>query len=356
MNDFGRSGGFCRSFLDTLAQSGTSYLPQLPIQVRGNGTDLTNNPALPKRAKRKTISDCMALHLIDIARDRGNTEIEKALWNTYHCQRRVFATNGKIHGTYCKNRFCTGCLAIRKAEIINKYLPVLNRWPDPFFLTLTMQSVKAHELEKRMDDMQKVLQTIIARYRKRHQRGTDIKLYGIKSLECNFNPIEKTYNPHFHLILPNKEIGLILQKEWRLYWNDPKVCSKAGQHLKRVKADRKTEQLIELVKYGTKIFTPEDVKQKAKKGTPHYVYAAALYNIFVAMKGRRLFDRFGFDLPKELTQKTRIKKQVSQYTEYKFDPKLNDWTDPDTDNALTGYVLPYAIQDLLNNRIDTKTG
>lgn len=342
------------SYFNTLAQSGTSQLPQLPIQVRGNGTDTTNNPALPKRAKRKTISNCMVLHLIDIAREKENTEIQKALWNTYHCQRRVFVTDGKMHGTYCKNRFCTGCLAIRKAEIIHKYLPVLNSWPDPFFLTLTMKAVKAHELEKRLDAMQKAIQTIIARYRKRHQRGNGVKLYGIKSLECNFNPIEKTYNPHFHLILPSLEIGDILLREWRLYWNDPKLCTKAGQHLKRIKD--KEKQLIEIIKYGTKIFTPEDVKDKTKKGAPHYVYAAALYNIFVAMKGRRLFDRFGFDLPKELTQKTRVKKQVSQYTEYKFNPKLNDWIDPNTDKALTGYVLPYAIADLLNNRIDNKTG
>ncbi len=34
-----------------------------------------------------------------------------------------------------------------------------------------------------------------------------------------------------------------------------------------------------------------------------YIYAAALDNIFKAMKGLRIFERFGFNLPNELVQK-----------------------------------------------------
>ncbi len=37
---------------------------------------------------------------------------------------------------------------------------------------------------------------------------------GIKSLECNFNPITKKYNPHLHLIVASKEMADILIKEW----------------------------------------------------------------------------------------------------------------------------------------------
>lgn len=346
-----RKGGF----FNTLAQNGTTGILKLPIQVRGKGIDLANNPTLPKKAKRKTISNCMVKHLIKVAKEKGDYEIQKSLWNTWHCQQRIFETGGKLHATYCKNRFCTGCLAIRKAEIVNKYLPIMETWPDPFFLTLTIKAPKADDLSIWLDKMENAMQTIIGRYRKRHQRGKGIKLVGLRSLECNFNPIERTYNPHFHLILPNLEIADTLLREWPLYWNDPKICTKGAQDNRRVKAHRKTEQLIELVKYGTKIFTVEDTKAKNRKGLPHHLYVAALYNIFVAMKGRRLFERFGFNLPRQTANKQRIKKQVDNYTEYRFNPKLNDWTNVETSQQLSNYVLPPELNDLLENRIDTKT-
>ena len=59
--------------------------------------------------------------------------------------------------------------------------------------------------------MNKAFSIIKERCKKRHQRGTGIQLIGIKSLECNFNPQKKTYNPHFHIIVPNKEIATLLK-------------------------------------------------------------------------------------------------------------------------------------------------
>ena len=64
----------------------------------------------------------MALSLIDVAKENGDVEREKAYWNTYYCQNSVITANGRLYGKYCKNRFCTLCCSIRKAEIINKYL------------------------------------------------------------------------------------------------------------------------------------------------------------------------------------------------------------------------------------------
>jgi hypothetical protein len=55
---------------------------------------------------------------------------------------------------------------------------------------------------------------ISRKYRKRAQRNKGIKLIGIKSLECNYNPILKKYNPHLHLIVATKEMADILKKEW----------------------------------------------------------------------------------------------------------------------------------------------
>jgi hypothetical protein len=68
-------------------------------------------------------------------------------------------------------------------------------------------------LPKRMQDMNRGLGIIIDRNRKRNQRGTGSKLIGIKSLERCFNPKTKKYNPHLHIIVPNKEMAEIIVKE-----------------------------------------------------------------------------------------------------------------------------------------------
>ena len=60
----------------------------------------------------------MALSLIAIAEKKGEPEKVKAFWNTYHCQNRLITHEGRYFGKYCKNRFCTLCSSIRKAEII----------------------------------------------------------------------------------------------------------------------------------------------------------------------------------------------------------------------------------------------
>ena len=72
----------------------------------------------------------MILSLIDIAKEKGHHDRVQMYWNTYHCQRKIIKSGSTLHGNYCKNRFCTICLAIRKAENINKYHPVLKEWKE----------------------------------------------------------------------------------------------------------------------------------------------------------------------------------------------------------------------------------
>ena len=50
--------------------------------------------------------------------------------------------------------------------------------------------------------------------------------------------------------------------------------------------------LIEVVKYGSKIFTEPDPNKKNRKKITRYVYISALYNILSAMRNIHLFDRF----------------------------------------------------------------
>jgi hypothetical protein len=74
------------------------------------------------------------------------------------------------------------------------------------------------------------------------------------------------------------------------------LIPKKGQYKERVW--NKEKALIEIVKYISEVFTEPDVHNKTKRQYSRTLYAAALDNILCAMKGLRVFDRFGFDLPK----------------------------------------------------------
>lgn len=320
---------------NTLAHNETTNA----ILLQGNGTELNNSKALKGRAKRKMITQKMVLALIDIEKTDGNNNLTKGLWNTYHCQEKIHTANEKSHGRYCKNRFCTLCLANRKADIINRYLPAIQSWEQPYFVTLTIKSFGAKSLHKIMRKILRAFELIHAKYRKRNQRGKGIKLVGIKSLECNYNPKHKTYNPHLHLILATKEMADILIDEWLALWGQAKkytYVNRKGQNA--VPIYNNETALIEIVKYGSKIFTEPDVNNKQSGNTNNTLYAAALANIFNAMQGLRIFERFGFNLPKELSaRKTKIS-VAKEYQEWEYDIKSFDWLNNQTGEKLTNYT------------------
>lgn len=340
--DWGRS-------LNTLAQSETDNT----AIIQGEGSEMSSAKVLQGRAKRKVISQSMVLQLIDIANEKGHYDKVKSFWNTYHCQSKLTTSEGRLYGKYCKNRFCTLCCSIRKAEIINRYYPTIRQWEQPYFVTLTIRACKAKGLPVFVQGILKAFKRINAKYRKSNSRKGGIRLMGIKSIECNFNPEKRTYNPHIHLIVSSRGVAEILVKEWLAIWG-VSWTSKAAQDFKPVQ--NLEAALIEIIKYGSKIFTEPDVnkKTKAKTKVPSEgrIYAAALYNIFDAMEGHRIFDRFGFDLPKIEPKTRKGARLISDYSEWLFTPQYFDWLHTESELALTGFRMPNELAILLNNSID----
>jgi hypothetical protein len=168
-------------------------------------------------------------------------------------------------------------------------------------------------------------------------------------LECNFNPVKRTYNPHLHLIVPNKEIANILIAEWLKIWK-PKFTHRAGQHSISVKDREKA--LIEIIKYGSKIFTEPDVNKKSKSNGTAKIHAVALDNIFRAMKGIRIFERFGFNLPKNMESHKTAATLVSDYDEWIFDAQKFDWLNFADEKCLSEYKPLLELKNLLENSID----
>jgi len=317
--------------------------------IQGNGSDLANTKALQGRSKRKLISQSLMIKMVDTCMKYGTPEMKKAYWNTYHCQSRIITANGRIYGKYCKNRHCTLCCANRKADIINRYLPVISKWPDPYFVTLTVKAVPHRRLRDVMKSMIDEFRQIVETYRKRQQRGKGQKLMGIRSLESNFNPQRRTYNPHFHVIVANKEMADILVKEW-LERSKPGWTYHKAQKAEQVKDNLLA--IIEVVKYGSKIFTEPDVNKKALAKGKEVMYVKALSNIFSAMKGLRIFDRFGFNLPKSEV-KREAARVITEYQEWHYDMSKYGWVN-DKGERLINYTPGATLLWLLGERVDVQ--
>lgn len=332
----------------TLAQNGTSPQGNSSIIVSGKGSQLSNTKALRGRAKRKLITQTMMLSLIDASDIYRTEKTKKSYWNTYHCQSRIFTANGRLYGKYCKNRFCTLCCSIRKAQIINSYLPVIQTWDEPYFVTLTIRSIKKQSLSKFIKGMNIAFNKIYTKLKKRYQRKTGIKFMGIRSLECNFNNEKRTYNPHFHIVVSGKEAAETLIEEWLRLWT-PKWTSREAQDSRP--ADNTETLLIEIIKYGSKIFTEPDLKRKTATKKNSKIYIAALDNIFNAMKGIRIFERFGFNHSPGVNNRIPAK-VIREYLEWEYSLTDHDWTN-NQGEKLSNFTPLKELLCLIENNIDT---
>ncbi|HTN46921.1 MAG TPA: hypothetical protein VL098_11285 [Flavipsychrobacter sp.] len=109
------------------------------------------------------------------------------------------------------------------------------------------------------------------------------------------------------------------------------------------------DTLVEVIKYGTKIFT--DPKKSKKSSGVVKLYAKAYYNIICAMQGIRLFASFGFTLPK--TDKlVSNAKEVTNYQEWKYVNEYHDWLHTESELTLFGYTPEEVLSELLDNSID----
>lgn len=332
----------------TLAQSRTAN-PILwgdPVKVNGEGVDI-NNPVLKSRARKKTYNLPLLLGLIDVAKEKGDFDRVQEYWNAYHCQERFLESGGRLHTTYCKSRLCSTCNGIRKAQLLNRYYPELSKWKGAYLVTLTVVAQPERNLAKWIKGMYKAFNRIKERCNKRHKRGKGIKLIGVKSLECNFNPTRGTYNPHFHIIVPSREIAEVLVKEWLIQWTN-KHTSRKGQHIRKVRD--MNHDLIEVIKYGAKVFTEPDPNNKKSK-VPRKIYVRAMDNIYAVMKGHRLFDRFGFNLPKEEPYLAQ-EEVLNDYKIWEFATSENDWVQKNTGETLTGFEPVRGLKMMLLDGMD----
>ena len=333
------------SDLDTLAQLGTTLKkprsktaknkPDRRAKEDEQGeeiklkacTSIHDKKVLKKRARRNYFTTALSLQLVTAAQKSPSSILEKAYWNTYHCCSNLTIDNSteQVTAEYCKNRWCLVCNAIRTAKLIGDYQGIIDTWENKCFVTLTRQSVKAEDLRATIDEMQKTFTKIKGKIKKRHQRGQGAKLIGLRKLECNYNYKADTFNPHYHLILSDKEVGEIVINEWYTRHTREIVNSEA-QNIKP--AD--DNACVEMFKYFTKVITKVDKERR--------VFVEAMDVIFNAIKGRRTFQPFGFKKAKEEKEEVVKEERIAEITKLTWIQDLADWADMETGELLSGYI------------------
>ena len=124
-----------------------------------------------------------------------------------------------------------------------------------------------------------------------------------------------------------------------------------GQHNRRVK--KLENDLIETIKYGSKIFSEPNPNAKNKKKVSRYVYISALYNIYSSMRGLRLFERFGFQKVETSNKNIGIRKNITDFNSYSYYPEHLDWVNDETGETLSGFTPDHKLMNLLNHRINS---
>lgn len=213
---------------------------------------------------------------IKLASYNRGQPLEKAYRNTVYCVETFLSKEGKLHATYCKNRWCMVCGRIRTGRLINLYQEDVTSLPSPHFLTLTLPTCLGKELPAQIIRMEKAWRQIYKQSKRSKSKSEGINLKGIRKAECTIRP-NGFYHYHFHLIVADEKQGRWIITEWLRRF--PEAVADA-QDIRR--ADKTS--LKELFKYATKLSINVNSKRKSFK---------RLNVVFEALRGKRTYQTFG---------------------------------------------------------------
>lgn len=129
---------------------------------------------------------------------------------TSSCSGFLRAENGALTGRYCRCRWCYICKPIRVANLMNGYIPQLQKLGKLYFLTLTTKKPTWDEYPERVDVMHDLIKTIRQDVRYHHGQ----KFLGLRKFETTYSASDYTFHPHFHLLLDNLEAAQLFRKLW----------------------------------------------------------------------------------------------------------------------------------------------
>lgn len=227
---------------------------------------------LLKRARQKYISYGLTSKLYF---DNPSSPLNQPYFGSMLCCDVIRQQGIKLESSYCNQRWCLVCNRIRTARLISGYLSQIQTFKDPYFVTLTKETVHADDLAASMKLMGVAWRKITDWARK-----TRIDFKGVRKAECTIRPDDK-YHYHFHLVVEGKENAEWLIARWLKLM---KGQADRGAQDMRVANDN---SLKELFKYFTKLTT------KGLNGKRVMFDTRRMDVIFQAMRGRRVFQPFG---------------------------------------------------------------
>lgn len=300
-------------FLDKLAQLSPSHFkPDQSYTIE----------TLCKRAKAKYLTNAYTIQLAGL-----KSPLQKSYNNTvFGCSNLLIQSGNIIKGGYCGNRWCIVCNRIRTAKLINGYKEPLKKLKDKQFVTLTIPNVDRRILRLTIKNMIHEFQNI-----RKYFHKNKIKFIGVRKFECTYNPKRNDYHPHFHLIVEGKDVAEKLVYEWL------KRYTKAKREAQDIKPCN-DGSLMELFKYFTKFISDKKI------------YVRALDNVFVAIRGLRVYQPFGIRKVNEEIKEiqTQIIEDLVK-AEKLWVWKENDWIDEQTGECLTGYTPDDTMKELIEN-------
>lgn len=303
------------------------------------GVKSLNAEAILSLAQRQAAGKFVTLPLATSLAEL-RSPLEKSYRNTIYCaHRRHQMEDGKIRAKRCMNRWCIPCSRIRTAKAINTYLPIVEEWSEPYFITVTLPTVTAEELlptlyrdstDTPAITVRQNAAQVVARYVKRHLGSFE----AIRKLECTARPDDR-YHPHFHFIVNGRAQAELFVKRWIEIHDD---ASPDAQDVRP--ADLRS--LKELFKYATKITT--DGKNPIRPERLDVIYRA--------LRDRRCWQPIGFkatgsDGSEELElTSTDAFKRVGEEVLWEWEQSVGDWIDKATGEVYSGHVPTVELRNV----------
>jgi plasmid rolling circle replication initiator protein Rep len=207
----------------------------------------------------------------------------------------VDQTTGEViyKATYkCNDKLCGNCSQIRSVVAVTKYKSKVQAMKSPVMVVLHQKSPKMGELKETINAMYSDWREILRLQAKSKRENYN----GICALEVTTNEKDKTYHPHYHIIIEKHQADELVNK-WvsrdpinrTLFAHTNKQTRQLYSDL--IKDEKGNFTIKELFKYAMKM----SVTNQDKPGTKHKTIGSTemIYEIAKALKGVQQWRPFG---------------------------------------------------------------